>query len=264
MAKIICYTFNEFNSKYPTLLGTFLSEWEDNTEKDFLVIQEKLYKECINNTTIKHRKDLSIEQLEFLNVEPVSSSLKDIQHKISESIFYYYHVNENPLYHDTFRLRVKDIDLCDKYNRSFNMILESIQNKIQEIEIYSNDRISLENSLNLTAKEHRQFEAVKPDEVLKNNFDNIFKNDIGFTIFTKMFKLYNNETNHLANFSFLFHAMEKDFLVCSQTEFREFLRNNRYNIEIEKIDSRQSGKNKKAQLYNSIKEKYQPNTIKAQ
>lgn len=106
-----------------------------------------------------------------------------------------------------------------------------------------------------------EFEVPKPDEVLKNEFDKIFKNDIGFTIFNKMFELYKVETNHLANFSFLFYVMEKEFLVCSQTDFKEFLRNEKYNIEIEKIDSRQwnldLNKNKKSKLFNSIKERYQ-------
>lgn len=100
----------------------------------------------------------------------------------------------------------------------------------------------------------QQSGAYKPDEVLTNEFNKIFKNNVGFTIFSKMFELYKNETNHLANFSFLFYAMEKPYLVCSQTDFKEFLRNEKYNIEIEKIDSRQSGENKKSKLYNSIKE----------
>lgn len=94
------------------------------------------------------------------------------------------------------------------------------------------------------------------DEVLKNEFDKIFKNDIGFTIFNKMFELYKVETKHLANFSFLFYAMEKDFLVCSQADYILFLRDEKFNIDIEKIDSRQSGTNKKSKLYNVIKEKY--------
>lgn len=111
---------------------------------------------------------------------------------------------------------------------------------------------------------NKKQKVVKTDEVLKNEFDKIFKNDIGFTIFTKMFEYYKDDKNTLANFSFLFHAMEKDFLVCSQTKFREFLRNEKYNIEIEKIDSRQSGKTNKTKLYNSIKDKYQQSTIKAQ
>lgn len=113
--------------------------------------------------------------------------------------------------------------------------------------------------------EPQQIETVKPDRVLKNEFDKIFNSDIGFTIFTKMFDLYKTENTDLANFSFLFYAMEKDFLVCSQTEFITFLENDKYDVNIEKIDSRQSGKNKKSKLYNSIKEtlqkKYEKSTI---
>lgn len=104
---------------------------------------------------------------------------------------------------------------------------------------------------------HQTAKAVNPDAILKNEFDKIFKNDIGFIIFSKMFELYKPENTHLANFSFLFYAMEKDFLVCSQTEFVKFLENDKYNVNIEKIDSRQSGTNKKSKLYNSIKETLQ-------
>jgi hypothetical protein len=105
--------------------------------------------------------------------------------------------------------------------------------------------------------EQPQPEATNSNELLKNLNDKIFNSDIGFTLFTKMFNLYKNELNNLANFSFLFYAMEKEFLVCGQSEFREFLRDEKYNIEIEKIDSRQSGENKKSKLYNSIKETLQ-------
>ena len=114
------------------------------------------------------------------------------------------------------------------------------------------------------APENEEFETFKPGAILKDELIKIFKNNIGFLVFTKMFELYKTETNDLANFSFLFYAMEKDFLVCSQTEFRGFLRSAKYNIDIEKIDSRQSGNNKKTKLYNSIKEMCQNSTINAQ
>ena len=109
-------------------------------------------------------------------------------------------------------------------------------------------------------KQSQQTEANNPDEVLLKNKDiTIFKNDIGFTLFIKMFELYKNEQTHLANFSFLFFAMEKDFLVCSQADFVKFLENENYNISIEKIDYRQLDwkNNKKSKLYNSIKEPLQ-------
>ena len=86
----------------------------------------------------------------------------------------------------------------------------------------------------------QQFETVITDEVLlKNEYITIFKNDLGFSIFTKMFELYKTEKTDLANFSFLFFAMNDDYLVCSQTDFVKFLEIETYNISIEKIDNRQ-------------------------
>lgn len=123
-----------------------------------------------------------------------------------------------------------------------------------EVEFIGNEIAKAYKVLN----EPQQNETGNADKLLKNEFDKIFKNDIGFTIFTKMFELYKpEEKTHLANFSFLFYAMEKDFLACSQTEFVKFLENDKYDVNIEKIDSRQSGKNKKSKLYNSIKETLQ-------
>ena len=72
-----------------------------------------------------------------------------------------------------------------------------------------------------------------------------------------MFKCYKDEGKYNANFGFLFYAMEAEFLVCNQTEFIDFVGNEDYKISISKIDSRQSGSNKKLKLYNSIKSSFQ-------
>ena len=133
-----------------------------------------------------------------------------------------------------------------KSNLSYSLIIDFLEQRRQEIE---------DEQTPATAPFAENIKILRSDEEL------IFKNDIGFSIFSKMFEIYKTETNDLANFSFLFYAMEKDFLVCSQTEFREFLRSEKYNIDIDKIDSRQSGNNKKTKLYNSIKEKYLNSTI---
>lgn len=119
------------------------------------------------------------------------------------------------------------------------------------------------NIISKIAKNIRIIAALESEEnekLLKNNHPKIFKNDKGFTIFFKMFSHYKTETKtELANFSFLFFAMEKDFLVCSQTDFVNFLASEKYNIHIDKIDSRQwrfdMNQNKKSKLFNSIKEK---------
>lgn len=147
-----------------------------------------------------------------------------------------------------------DLGLSDETIEEFKEFLKSYSR-------YKNSEFEKEYLKN------RLDEITKKDskpKILENQFDRVFKNDIGFTVFTKMFELYKTETTHLANFSFLFYAMEKEFLVCSQIQFVELLRDEKYNIEIDKIDSRQSGKSKKQTLYNSIKEKYQLPIIKAQ
>lgn len=108
--------------------------------------------------------------------------------------------------------------------------------------------------------EVKQPQQIETDEMLlKNQEIKIFNSDFGFTLFIKMYEHYKAENTHLANFSFLFFAMEKDFLVCNQADFVRFLETEKYDISIGKIDNRQLEwqKNKKAKLYNSIKEQLQ-------
>jgi hypothetical protein len=137
-------------------------------------------------------------------------------------------------------------------------------------EFFKNKRKSIKEQLKIEKlkkknKKTNSFEKNDFGEVLKKNEnEKIFKNDFGFTLFMKMFEIYKSERNKLANFSFVFYAMEKDFLVCSQTEFVIFLSTEKYNIQIDKVDSRQSGKNKKSNLYNSILENLKKSTEKAQ
>ena len=209
------------------------------TLKEYVYVYPRLMKEHINREGGNDNNELSFieEQIEehliYIEIE------KDTQTRILDIG---YVENKHGKYED-YRLMVMSFN---NQIISLKAIIKYLETKKSELEY------------------PQQISDSKTDEVLINEFDKIFKNDIGFTIFSKMFELYKNETNHLANFSFLFYAMEKDFLVCSQTEFKEFLRIEKYNVDIEKIDSRQSGENKKAKLYNSIKEKYRPSTIKAQ
>lgn len=100
----------------------------------------------------------------------------------------------------------------------------------------------------------------KPDEVLQNLHETIFKNNFAFTLFEKMKGFYNNQSTDLANYSFLFYAMQKDgFVICGNIDFVNLL--STYNINIDKIDPRQSGTNKKTNLYNATKESLQKSTV---
>ena len=82
----------------------------------------------------------------------------------------------------------------------------------------------------------------------------IFKNDIGYTLFLDLHNIYKSKQNHLANYSFVFYALENDYLVCSGNDFKKFI--STLDIHIDKIDTRQSGTNNRTPLFNSIQEKY--------
>jgi hypothetical protein len=97
-------------------------------------------------------------------------------------------------------------------------------------------------------------EIDKPDEVKENRYLEIFKNDLGYSIFLGLHNIYKLKPKKQANYSFLFYALGKDYLVCSGSDFITFL--SKLNIHIDKIDSRQSGTNNKRDLFNSIQDKF--------
>jgi len=92
------------------------------------------------------------------------------------------------------------------------------------------------------------------ETIQENPYPEIFTSYLGFSIFTKLHEIYKKEDKYLANYSFLYLALKSENLtVCSNVKFLEFLES--YNIYIDKIDSRQAGKdNKKFPLYTSIRD----------
>ena len=105
---------------------------------------------------------------------------------------------------------------------------------------------------NLTAQSLPK-EIKNPDKVKENKYLEIFKNDLGYSIFLGLHNIYKLKLKQQAYYSFLFYALDKDYLVCSGSDFITFL--SKLNIHIDKIDSRQSGTNNKRDLFNSIQEK---------
>ena len=136
-------------------------------------------------------------------------------------------------------------------------------------ELWLRDFIKTITRISKNIKFITDIKSEEPEKLLKNNHTKIFKNDLGFNIFLEMFNMYKSQKNLLAYFSFLFYAMKKDFLVCSQIEFVRFLSSEKYDIHISKIDNRQleydMNNNKKSKLYNSIKyqitQKHKKSTI---
>ena len=228
------------NELYQLRLNSYLEKSEDFEESDFIESEQKYFNSCYN----------SVDQIFYNNSFVDWSELKD---EIGTQEFY--------------DMKPKPDTLTSKYITNNPNEEERLQKTFSLITAFLNKKEDIHSK----KIEHPQFEPAiieatsqlqkKKAELLKNPNEKIFSSDFGYYLFEKMFELYKDEKNHLANFSFLFHAMEKDFLVCSQAEFKEFLRDEKYNIEIEKIDQRQwhfdMNKNKKSKLYNVIKESLQ-------
>lgn len=105
---------------------------------------------------------------------------------------------------------------------------------------------------------HKQELESEKNDILTNPFENIFLNGVGYSIFNRLHKVYREKSkNYLANYSFLYESLKADkFLICDPKDWITFLAEN-YDITIEKIDARQSGKSKKTTAYEVIKEYYQ-------
>jgi hypothetical protein len=107
---------------------------------------------------------------------------------------------------------------------------------------------------------HKQEEAFKPDEVLKNPDKTIFKDDFAFTLFDKMKGYYSDTNTPQADYSFLFDIMQKEgFVICTGVKFIEYL--SKFDIPMTKIDSSKTGNKRKTKLYNATKENLQKSTV---
>lgn len=227
-----------FPNGFPYVITTFKPESYSNSKrfyKPFESLQE--YEKVVKS--LRHRNGLSF--FHFIKNMNEADFIKEINNQYLD---YTLENTENAEYW---------------LKLTYDLVLKgfSVAGKIEDVNLrgafinWHNEKIK-----SIDIKQPQQTETQRPDEVLlKNKNIDIFKNDLGFTIFMKMYNLYKDEKNKLANFSFLFYAMEKEFLVCNQSKFKEFLE--KQDIFIDKIDSRQSGTNSKSKLYNSIKESVQ-------
>lgn len=126
MSKTICYTFNEYQSKYPELLKNYLDEYIDNTDLLFWNEQKDFYNECLKNVTLeKTNKGFDKLKAPF---EPLSISIEEIHYTINESMSVV--DNKNVKHSVTIENKIK----YDNSFKSFSKILEFIQNQILETE----------------------------------------------------------------------------------------------------------------------------------
>ncbi|WP_053978183.1 hypothetical protein [Mangrovimonas xylaniphaga] len=83
----------------------------------------------------------------------------------------------------------------------------------------------------------------------------IFKSEAAYILFKKLHKTYKEDTRYTtANYSFIYFAMEKDNLITERRkDYMDFLAELKPSIIIDKVCTRQSGKNKRTAHYESCK-----------
>jgi len=103
----------------------------------------------------------------------------------------------------------------------------------------------------------KQPTTITQPQLEQNKYHKIFSDDLGYTLFNEWHKQHKTETKLLANFSFIYIALDKDSLVvCNQPDYIEFLSQLDPPIIIDKVDSRQQGNdNKKYKLYEANKKR---------
>lgn len=120
----------------------------------------------------------------------------------------------------------------------------------------SRDNLLKENIKQLKKLNNNSKSKPQPETIeFTNPFEAIFANSKSYQLFEKLHSYYKDDTIHfLANYSHIYYAMENDkYIICPHLKYIDFLNDN-YLITIPKVDSKQSGKTKKSQLYNALKE----------
>jgi hypothetical protein len=92
------------------------------------------------------------------------------------------------------------------------------------------------------------------EKIVENPFPSVFLSGLAYQLFLKLHNIYKlKKVNYVANYSFVFYALDSDnLLVCNQTGYIDFLNDN-YEILMDRIDIRQNKNEKKMRLYNSYK-----------
>lgn len=105
--------------------------------------------------------------------------------------------------------------------------------------------------------DNQEIEEIKRNEYkITNPYPLIFSSDYAYGIFLNFLNTYENEKNHTANFSFLFHAMKKDALIHKKAkgiDYIEMLSEKDIHIDKVKTYSTIGNKTEKHLAYKSLK-----------
>ncbi len=160
MSEIICYTFNEYQNKYPEILKSYLDEYVDNTDLLFWNKQNELYKECLDNVTLKPASK-GFDKIPKL--EPLSVSIEEIHYKLIGWMTGKEYVAGNGF--PQYSLLNEDKNMHDNFHKSFSRILEFIEKQIFET-VQKPEQLN--NFQNITTKLDWQGTALEFTELFKS------------------------------------------------------------------------------------------------
>lgn len=121
--------------------------------------------------------------------------------------------------------------------------------KYQKVDIVIEDIDEVIKSIN----KPQQSEDDNPYSLLENEDDSVFADKLGYTLFNKLHDNYKNEINIQANYSYIFIVLKRDkYIICRPIDFINFIL--KRDIQIDKIDIRQFGKNFRDDYYLSIRD----------
>ncbi|MCY2686771.1 hypothetical protein [Salinimicrobium sp. TH3] len=152
--------------------------------------------------------------------------------------------------HEQFQLKGDFIDYL-------NTIIEK-QTATKYIKALEGFKVHIQN-FNGSAILNEDKKQTPPKENLqlrKNPFPEIFSNDLGYTLFLKMHEIYKDESKDNSNYSFLYYALEKDFLVCKGTKFIEFAITQFDVKDYTRNDSRYKEDYTRNKLFKSVKNQF--------
>jgi len=184
----------------------------------------------------------TISQFYFtLGCIPIKEKLNYIQEFVLEQVMGIYKITLN--------------DLIQECSLIFPNICQDFKNKCPEFFDSTNERVISKNSIsnNKNILETKELKKENPSP-------EIFRDFKSSNIFNKLFNQYGVSNKNLANYSFIYYAMQADgFIICSNSSFKQYLGG--LNIHIDKIDSRKSGyDSKRTPYYCSVRD----SIIKAQ
>jgi len=244
---VLMQTYNKWLKIFPFGLNTYFGNLKEHYENLIPIIsgkpQANIYTGVV--TAKLHTKDSLIDEL----IKLTSNLLV----KINALTLY-----QKGLITDGNKLKL-ELLISDRYlklNKGYQNNSSTDEQRYRKIikEWFRDEKKFINELMPIMTVIAQNNEEVSVPTLFENPYEKIFKSNLGFTIYQKLHENFKDSVKYLANYSFIFYALQKDdFIICKGSDFKRFL-SEHYDIHIEKIDARQIGTNSKMKLYNAIKE----------